>query len=110
MSRLTLPRLLGNVSRARVAAGAVIAMLAMAGTAAARPPESAIVSADGTFTNDFDCSFPLQETVSGSYRDTVYFDDAGNPVKEIRVSSPFGGESAGAFAWKRGLSVGLGSR
>jgi hypothetical protein len=35
------------------------------------PPQTTIVSADATFTNDFDCSFPLQEQVKGTYRDTL---------------------------------------
>ena len=52
-------------------------------SAAATSPESTIVSADATFTNTFDYSFPLQETVSGSYKDILYLDSAGSPVKEI---------------------------
>jgi hypothetical protein len=69
---------------------ACVAALALTGTAAATPPISAVVSADTTFTNTFDCPFPLQETVSGSYKDTLYFDAAGNLVKEI-LTGQFGG-------------------
>jgi len=46
-------------------------------------PTSTVVNADATFTNNFDCSFPLTETITGSYKDTVYYDSAGNAVKEI---------------------------
>ncbi|HMI98250.1 MAG TPA: hypothetical protein VK488_00275 [Gaiellaceae bacterium] len=74
----------------KMAFAVCLAALAIAGTAAATPPISTVVSADGTFTDTFDCSFPLQETVSGSYRDTFYFDSAGNPVREI-LTSQFGG-------------------
>jgi hypothetical protein len=58
--------------------------------AAAAVPQSTIVSADSTFTNTFDCPFPLQETVSGSFKDTLYLDAAGNPVKEI-LTAQYGG-------------------
>jgi hypothetical protein len=42
-----------------------------------------IVDVSGTFTNDFDCPFPLEETFSGSIKDMLFLDGAGNPVKEI---------------------------
>jgi hypothetical protein len=71
------------LAAALIAAGAV-------GPAAAAEPQSTIVSADSTFTNTFDCAFPLQETVSGSYKDTRYFDASGNLVKEI-LTAQFGG-------------------
>jgi hypothetical protein len=42
-----------------------------------------IVDEASTFTNDLDCPFPLEETVSGSIKDMLYLDADGNPVKEI---------------------------
>lgn len=53
-------------------------------------PGSTIVSADATFVNTFDCAFSLTETISGAYKDTLYFDAAGNPVKEI-LTAQYGG-------------------
>jgi len=44
----------------------------------------------GTFTNNFDCAFPLEETISGSIKDMLYLDVDGNPVKEI-LTAQFGG-------------------
>ena len=64
--------------------------LAMPTTAGATPPKSAIVSADTSFTNTFDCGFPLQETVSGSIKDIVYFDGDGNAAREL-VTAQHGG-------------------
>src|SRR5262245_46690937 len=46
-------------------------------------PQTTIVEVDETFTNTFDCPFPLEETVRGAYKDMFYSDVAGNPVKEI---------------------------
>ncbi|MGE5073038.1 MAG: hypothetical protein ACM3MF_06390 [Anaerolineae bacterium] len=46
-------------------------------------PITYILSADGTFINDFDCSFPLIEEVSGSIRDTLFFDQSGNLTREF---------------------------
>ncbi len=48
-----------------------------------RPPQTTIVSVDATFTNDFDCSFPLQEQVTGAYRDILYFDSNGTLTREF---------------------------
>jgi hypothetical protein len=45
---------------------------------------------DTSFVNTFDCPFPLIETTSGAYKDTVYFDAQRNPVKEI-LTAQFGG-------------------
>ena len=44
----------------------------------------------GTFTNNFDCAFPLEEPISGSIKDMLYLDVDGNPVKEI-LTAQFGG-------------------
>jgi hypothetical protein len=55
----------------------------VATSAAAAVPSSAVVTVDDSFVNSFDCPFPLDEAISGAYRDTVYFDDQGNPTKEI---------------------------
>jgi hypothetical protein len=68
------------------AAGALL----LASAATATEPSSTIVNVDVTFTNTLDCPFPLIETVSGSYKDTVYYDAAGNPVKEI-LTAQYGG-------------------
>lgn len=54
------------------------------------PPQTTIVSANTTFTNTFDCSFPLQEQVSGSYQDTLYFDNNGTLTREF-ISPHFRG-------------------
>jgi len=54
------------------------------------PPQTTIVSANGIFTNDFDCSFPLQEQVKGTYRDTLYFDRNGTLTREF-ISPQFQG-------------------
>ena len=53
-------------------------------------PQTTIVEVNDTFTNDFDCPFPLEETVSGSFKDMLFFDVNGNPVKEI-LTAQFGG-------------------
>jgi hypothetical protein len=66
------------------------ASLALATTANATPPTSTIVSVDASFTNTFDCSFALTETINGAYKDTIYYDQNGNPTKEI-LTSQFGG-------------------
>jgi hypothetical protein len=55
-----------------------------------------IVYVDDTFTNDFDCSFPLVEQVTGAYRDTLYFDQNGNLTREF-LSPQFKG--ALAITW-----------
>ena len=45
-------------------------------------PDTTVVQVDETFTNDFDCSFPLIEQVKGSYLDRLYFDQNGLLVRE----------------------------
>jgi hypothetical protein len=72
-----------------VAAVALVA-LALSGVAGGTAPASTIVSADSTFINAFDCPFALVETIMGSYRDTVYYDNAGHPAREI-LTAQFGG-------------------
>ena len=67
----------------KIALAVATAALLLPVAAGATPPTSTIVSADATFTNTFDCAFPLTEAITGSYKDTVYYDAAGNPVKEI---------------------------
>lgn len=52
-------------------------------SASAAAPQTTIVEVNDTFTNDFDCPFPLEEVVSGSFKDMLFFDVNGNPVKEI---------------------------
>jgi hypothetical protein len=51
--------------------------------ASADTPDTTIVYVDDTFINDFDCSFPLVEQVTGAYRDTLYFDRNGNLTREF---------------------------
>lgn len=63
---------------------------ASARSASAAQPLTSIVDVSGTFTNTFDCPFPLEETVSGSIKDMLYLDVDGNPVKEI-LTAQFGG-------------------
>jgi len=62
---------------------AVGAVRSASSTASAAGTLTTIVEVNDTFTNDFDCPFPLEETVSGSYKDMLYLDVNGNPVKEI---------------------------
>ena len=65
-------------------------LLAASSQALASEPSGSVVQVNATFVNTFDCAFPLVETTSGAYRDTLYFDAAGNPVKEI-LTAQFGG-------------------
>ena len=82
---------MSRIALAAAAAASALITAALPVTAAdAAVPQSTIVSADSTFTNTFDCPFPLQEIISGSYKDTVYFDTAGNLVKEI-LTAQYGG-------------------
>lgn len=53
------------------------------GLALADTPNSTIVYVADTFTNNFDCSFPLTEQVTGAYRDTLYFDQNGILTREF---------------------------
>jgi hypothetical protein len=68
----------------------VLAALIAVPAAVSATPVSTIVNVDVTFTNTFDCSFPLQESFTGSYKDILFFDAAGNPTMEI-LTSQFGG-------------------
>jgi hypothetical protein len=54
------------------------------------PPVTTIIPVDATFINDFDCSFPLIEQVTGTIRDTLYFDQNGILVREY-ISPQFQG-------------------
>ena len=45
-------------------------------------PITTIVSVEDTFINGYDCLFPLVEHVTGSLRDTLYFDQNGILVRE----------------------------
>jgi len=45
-------------------------------------PITTIIPIDAAFTNDFDCSFPLVEQVTGTIRDTLYFDQNGILTRE----------------------------
>ena len=55
---------------------------AQASTPNAFTPITTIIRVDATFINDFDCTFPLIEQVTGTYRDTLYFDQNGALVRE----------------------------
>jgi hypothetical protein len=57
--------------------------LGVPSTALAASPTSTVVVIDESFVNDFDCPFPLVETVSGSIKDLLYLDSSGSPTKEI---------------------------
>jgi hypothetical protein len=46
------------------------------------PPVATIVSVDDTFINDFDCPFAIKEQVTGTIRDTLYFDQNGMITRE----------------------------
>jgi len=85
----------------RIAFAVAVLAFLLPAAAHATPPTSTIVSADATFTNTFDCTFPLIETITGSYKDTVYYNAAGNPVKEI-LTAQYGGSLT--VTWKNSLS------
>jgi hypothetical protein len=53
-------------------------------------PVTTIIAVDSTFINDFDCAFPLEEQVTGTIRDTQYFDQDGVLVREY-ISPQFQG-------------------
>jgi hypothetical protein len=52
------------------------------GSALADAPSTVVMHVDDTFINDFDCAFPLVEHVLGTYRDTLFFDQNGNLIRE----------------------------
>jgi hypothetical protein len=54
------------------------------------PPMMTVISADATFMNDFDCAFPLVEQITGTVRDTLYFDQNGMVIREF-ISPQFQG-------------------
>jgi len=86
----------------KIALAVATAALLLPVAAGATPPTSTIVSADATFTNTFDCAFPLTEAITGSYKDTVYYDAAGNPVGSEQAI-------AGSASAAQGVSLGDGS-
>ena len=53
-------------------------------------PLTTMIPIDATFINEFDCAFPLVEQVSGTVRDTLYFNQDGALVREY-VSPQFQG-------------------
>ena len=61
-----------------------------ANAANASTPVTTIIPVDATFINDFDCAFPLVEQVTGTVRDTLYFDQNGMVVREY-ISPQFQG-------------------
>lgn len=61
----------------------IILAITTVGSALADTPNITIVYVDNTFTNDFDCLFPLVEQVTGAYRDMLYFDQNGNLTREF---------------------------
>lgn len=85
---------LGRAGSVRIARAVVSGLLGVlvtstalvtagAGSAGAVPPTSTIIDVSSSFTNNFDCSFNLQEQITGSVKDTQYFDQSGTIVKEI---------------------------
>jgi hypothetical protein len=58
-------------------------VIAPVGSALADTPDTIVVQVNDTFINDFDCSFPLVEQITGAYRDTLYFDQNGNLSREF---------------------------
>jgi hypothetical protein len=73
-----------------VVAGVAALALSTPRMAEAMPPASTVITVDTSFTNTFDCAFPLQETVSGIVKDIVYFDGDGNVSREL-VTAQHGG-------------------
>jgi hypothetical protein len=61
-----------------------------AGAISGSPPVTTIIPVDETFINDFDCAFPIVEQVTGSVRDTLYFDQNGMVTREY-ISPQFRG-------------------
>ena len=78
-----------QLSRIRVAVLAVLALVAFAAlpvatTAAA--PERFVIEVDETFTDEFltdVCGFEVTQTVTGTIKGKTFFDEEGNPVREI---------------------------
>ena len=68
----------------------VLLALNSAATVWAQPPVTVIIVADSSFVNDFDCAFPLQEQVTGSVRDTLFYRNDGTLEREF-ISPQFQG-------------------
>jgi hypothetical protein len=65
------------------ACGVVLMIFTAVTRAGAFPPQTTIVPVDATFVNEFDCPFPLQEQVSGTIRDTLYYDRNSTLTREF---------------------------
>jgi hypothetical protein len=63
---------------------------AQAGAMNGTTPVTTIIPVDATFINDFDCAFPLVEQITGTVRDTLYFDQNGMVIREF-ISPQFQG-------------------
>ncbi|HEY3311755.1 MAG TPA: hypothetical protein VGK00_08965 [Anaerolineales bacterium] len=61
----------------------VLVVVATFAPALADTPQATIVPVDVTFTNSFDCAFPLVESVRGALIDTLFFDQNGILVREF---------------------------
>jgi hypothetical protein len=68
----------------------LIASPARAAVISAFTPVTTIIPVDATFINDFDCAFPLVEQITGTVRDTLYFDQNGMVIREF-ISPQFQG-------------------
>jgi hypothetical protein len=68
----------------------IVALLYCLVPALAIPPNSQVIDISGAFSNDFDCPFPLEETISGAAKDTTYFAPDGTLVREL-VTAQHGG-------------------
>jgi hypothetical protein len=64
-------------------------VLALGRVAGAVPPEHSVEHVDETFTIEDECDFPVVVHVEGDVRHTVFFDQAGNVVRELEVFPRF---------------------
>jgi hypothetical protein len=68
---------------------AAVVVLVLGGVARAVPPEHSVEHVDETFTIEGECDFPVVVHVEGDVRHTVFFDQAGNEVRELTVFPNF---------------------
>lgn len=68
---------------------ATVMVLVLGGVARAVPPEHSVEHVDETFRDEDACSFTVLAHIEGDIRRTVFFDQAGNVVRELEVFPNF---------------------
>jgi hypothetical protein len=68
---------------------AAVMALALGGVARAVPPEHSVEHVDETFAIEDACSFTVLVHIEGDVRHMVFFDQAGNEVRELQVFPGF---------------------